>query len=360
MSTSSPRFHSLTVRDVRRETADAVSVAFDVPSELADAYAFAPGQYLTLRATLEGEDMRRSYSICSGPGDGELRIGVKQVEGGPFSTWINTSLRPGDRLEVMTPTGRFGLRASGEGRQTYVGIAAGSGITPILSLMRGILDGEQDSRFFLFYGNRSSTSVLFNEALHELKDHYMGRLSLFHVLSQEEQDLPVLNGRLDGDKVRLLLSSLVPASMVDHAFICGPEGMAEEIGPVLESLGIARERTHVERFVSALGGRPRAKPSAVPADAPTMVATVIFDGKRRDIPVAEGEAILDAAIRAGVDLPYACKGGMCATCRAKVISGSAVMDVNYSLEPWELEAGYVLTCQAHPQGDRIVVDYDHV
>jgi ring-1,2-phenylacetyl-CoA epoxidase subunit PaaE len=360
MSTSSPRFHCLTVRDVRRETADAVSVAFEVPAELAGAYAFEPGQYLTLRATLEGEDMRRSYSICSGPDDGELRVAVKQVDGGIFSTWINTALAAGDRLDVMTPTGRFGLRATAGRPQTYVGIAAGSGITPILSLIRGILAGERDSRFFLFYGNRSSAGVLFNEALQELKDRYLGRLSVFHVLSQEEQDLAVLNGRLDGDKVRLLLSSLVPASMVDQAFICGPEGMAEEIAPVLESLGITREQIHVERFVSALGGRPRAKPAAVPSDASTVVATVIFDGKRRDIPVAESEAILDAAIRAGVDLPYACKGGMCATCRARVTSGSAVMDVNYSLEPWELESGYVLTCQAHPQTDRIVVDYDHV
>jgi ring-1,2-phenylacetyl-CoA epoxidase subunit PaaE len=345
---------------VRREAPDAVSVAFHVPPDLAADYAFAPGQYLTLRATIEGEDMRRSYSICSGPDDSELRVAVKRVEGGPFSTWVNTALHTGDEIDVMTPTGRFGIRhVPGEAR-THVGIAAGSGITPILSIVRGILAREPRSRFFLFYGNRSTADVLFREALAELKDRFMGRLSVFHVLSQEEQDLAALNGRLDGNKVRLLLRSLVPASAVDHVFICGPEGMAVDVGAALVDLGIAPDKVHVERFVSALGGRPRAKPAVIAADAPSRVATLIFDGKRRDVPVADGEAILDAALRAGVDLPYACKGGMCATCRAKVVSGAAAMEVNYSLEPWELNAGFVLTCQARPTSDRIVVDYDHV
>lgn len=360
MSSATPRFHRLAVSDVRRETADAVSVAFHVPPGLAADYAFAPGQYLTLRATIEGEDMRRSYSICSGPDDGELRVAVKQVPGGPFSSWVNTGLVTGDEVEVMTPTGRFGIRHEPGRARTFVGIAAGSGITPILSIVRGILGAEPKSRFFLFYGNRSTANVLFREALQELKDRFMGRLSVFHVLSQEEQDLAVLNGRLDGDKVRLLLRSLGPASMVDHVFICGPEGMAEDIGAALGNLGVAADSVHVERFVSVLGGRPRAKPAVIETGAPSRVATLIFDGKRRDVPVADGEAILDAALRAGVDLPYACKGGMCATCRAKVVAGAATMEVNYSLEAWELEAGFVLTCQARPDTDRIVVDYDHV
>jgi ring-1,2-phenylacetyl-CoA epoxidase subunit PaaE len=360
MPAATPRFHRLVVSDVKVEAPDAVSVAFQVPRDLAQDYAFAPGQYLTLRATIEGEDMRRSYSICAGPDDGELRVAVKRVEGGPFSTWINTALAAGDEVDVMTPTGRFGIRHQPETARTHVGIAAGSGITPILSIVRGILAREPSSRFFLFYGNRSTTNVLFREALAELKDRFMGRLSVFHVLSQEEQDLAVLNGRLDGDKVRLLLRSLVPAAMVDHVFICGPEGMAEDIGAALAGLGISPDKIHVERFVSVLGGRPRAKPATIVADAPSRIATLIFDGKRRDVPVAEGEAILDAALRAGMDLPYACKGGMCCTCRAKVVSGAATMEVNYSLEPWELQAGFVLTCQARPTTDRIVVDYDHV
>jgi ring-1,2-phenylacetyl-CoA epoxidase subunit PaaE len=357
---AAPRFHWLKVSDVRRETPDAVSVALEVPPDLASAYAFAPGQYLTLRATIDGEDLRRSYSICSGPDDGELRIAVKRVEGGPFSAWINSGLKAGDRLDVMTPTGRFGVRHQPEMARTYLGIAAGSGITPILSIVKGVLGREAKSRFFLLYGNRSTADTLFREALAELKDRYMDRLSIFHVLSREEQDVPILNGRVDGDKVRLIARSLVPAATIDHVLICGPEGMAEEIGPVLEGLGLGPERIHVERFVSALGGRPRARPRAVAVDAPSRIATLIYDGKRRVVPVAEGEAILDAALRAGLDLPYACKGGMCCTCRAKVIEGAAVMEVNYSLEAWEEAAGYVLTCQARPQSDRITVDYDHV
>jgi len=282
------------------------------------------------------------------------------VEGGSFSAWINSHLKGGDRLDVMTPTGRFGARHQSETAGTYLGIAAGSGITPILSIVKGVLGREAKSRFFLLYGNRSTADMLFFEALAELKDRYMDRLSIFHVLSREEQDVPVLNGRVDADKVRLIVRSLVPAATIDHVLICGPEGMAEEIGPVLESFGLGPERIHVERFVSALGGRPRARPRTPASDAPSRIATLIYDGKRRDVPVAEGEAILDAALRAGLDLPYACKGGMCCTCRAKVVAGAAVMEVNYSLEAWEEEAGYVLTCQARPQSDRIIVDYDHV
>ncbi|WP_341989070.1 1,2-phenylacetyl-CoA epoxidase subunit PaaE [Azorhizobium sp. AG788] len=361
MSTASPKFHRLAIRDVKRETPDAVSIAFQVPPDLAADYAFAPGQYLTLRATLEGEDLRRSYSICSGPDDGELRIAVKQVENGLFSSWVNSTLRSGDELEVMTPTGRFGLHQSpGDGR-LHVGFAAGSGITPILSIVRGVLQREPASRFFLFYGNRSTADILFREELEELKDRFLDRLSIFHVLSQEEQDVPVLNGRLDGAKVRLLLSAMVPAAAVDHVFVCGPSGMADDLEATLAQIGIAPEKIHIERFVSALGGRPRPVPAPVAVDAtPAHVASLIVDGKRRDIPVAEGEAILDAALRAGMDLPFACKGGMCSTCRAKVVEGSVEMDVNYSLEPWELQAGFVLTCQSHPTTARVVVDFDQM
>lgn len=356
---SGPRFHRLSVRDVKRETQDAVSIAFDVPAHLAADYAFAPGQYLTLRATLEGEDVRRSYSICSGPEDGELRIAVKQVENGLFSGWANSAIKAGDALDVMTPTGRFGLAAAENGR-LHVGFAAGSGITPILSIVRGVLAREPDSRFFLFYGNKSTTDILFREQLEELKDRFLGRLSIFHVLSKEEQDVPILNGRLDGEKVRLLLTAMVPAAAVDHAFVCGPSGMIDDLETTLKDLGLGAEKIHVERFVSALGGKPRPKPE-VKADAPPAhLASLIVDGKRRDVPVAEGESILDAALRAGMDLPFACKGGMCSTCRAKVVEGSTQMDLNYSLEPWEVKAGFVLTCQAHPTSERVVVDFDQM
>jgi len=360
MSAIHPRFHRLAVDDLRRETPDAVSMTFAIPEGLAGDYSFSPGQYLTLRTTMDGEEVRRSYSICSGPGDGELRIAVKKVDGGAFSSWATEELKSGDELDVMTPTGRFGVAPAPEEARTYVGFAAGSGITPILSIIKGVLAGEPKSRFFLFYGNRATSSMLFREALEELKDRFIDRFSVFHVISGEEQDIPILQGRLDGDKVRVLLRAMVPAECVDHIFVCGPTGMSDDIEATCRGIGIAPERIHVERFVSEFGGKPRPK-AVIPASAPPKAfASLVIDGKRRDVPVAEGEAILDAALRAGIDLPFACKGGMCSTCRAKLVEGKAEMDLNYSLEPWELKAGFVLTCQAKPVSDRVVVDYDHV
>lgn len=353
-----PRFHPLVVSDLRRETADAVSVAFAVPDSLAADYAFAPGQYLTLRTTLDTGEVRRSYSICAGPEDGELRIAVKRVEGGAFSGWANAALRPGHSLDVMTPTGRFGAVAAAPGA-LHVGFAAGSGITPILSIVKGVLARPDGGRFVLFYGNRSMADMLFRTELEELKDRHLGRLSVFHVLSREEQDLPVLNGRLDADKIRLLLSRMVPPEAVDHIYVCGPPGLAEDVGAVAASLAVPAERVHVERFVSEFGGAPRPPaPKPAPGEVPAHLAALVVDGKRREVPVARGETVLEAALRAGLDLPYACKGGMCSTCRAKLVEGEVRMDVNYSLEPWELKAGFVLTCQAHPVTERVVVDFD--
>src|SRR5580700_6945823 len=357
---SIPRFHRLAVNDLRRESADAVSLTFTIPSELADDYRFAPGQYLTLRTTMDGEEVRRSYSICSGPDDGELRIAVKKVDGGAFSSWAADELKAGDELDVMTPTGRFGVAPAPAEARTYVGFAAGSGITPILSIVKGVLAREPNSRFFLFYGNRTTVGMLFREALEELKDRFIDRLSLFHVISGEEQDIPILHGRLDGEKVRVLLRSLVPASSVDHVFICGPTGMSEDIEANCRDIGIAEDRIHVERFVSGLGGKPRPKAVIAPSAPPKAIASLVIDGKRRDVPVAEGEAILDAALRAGMDLPFACKGGMCCTCRAKLVEGQAEMAVNYSLEPWEIAAGFILTCQAHPVSQHVTIDYDQM
>src|SRR5437763_13051835 len=331
MSASIPRFQRLAVNDRRRESKDAVSLTFEIPEALADDYRFSPGQYLTLRTTMDGEEVRRSYSICSGPDDGELRIAVKKVDGGAFSSWAADELKPGDHLDVMTPTGRFGIApAPGEAR-VYVGFAAGSGITPILSIIKGVLAREPDSRFFLFYGNRSTSGMLFLEALEELKDRFIERLSLFHVISGEEQDIPILHGRLDGEKVRVLLRSLIPAASVDHVFICGPTGMSDDMEATCRDLAISADRIHVERFVSGLGGKPRPK-TFVPASAPPKaVAALLIDGKRREEPVAEGEAMRDAALRAGMASPSASKGGMCSTCRAKLGEGSAQMEVNDSL-----------------------------
>jgi ring-1,2-phenylacetyl-CoA epoxidase subunit PaaE len=355
-----PRFHRLRVAEVRRETADAVSIAFDVPPALAAEFRFAAGQYLTLRTRLEGAEVRRSYSICSGPDDGELRIAVKRVEGGVFSGWANRDIGRDDEIDVMTPTGRFGVKTSPDAARIYAGFAAGSGITPVLSIIRGILSCEAGSRVFLFYGNRATGDIVFREALEELKDRYLARLSVFHVLSQEQQDIPVLNGRIDAAKVRLLLRHVVPAGAIDDAFICGPTGMSEEVERTLLELGLRAEQIHIERFVSALGGAPQARPKPVRTEIPFAVASLTIDGARTEVPVAEGEAVLDAALRAGLDLPYACKGGMCSTCRARLLEGSVRMVQNFSLEPWELAAGFVLTCQAHPTSPRVVVDYDQV
>jgi ring-1,2-phenylacetyl-CoA epoxidase subunit PaaE len=357
---STPRFHRLAVHDLRRETPDAISMTFAIPQELADDYGFQPGQYLTLRTIMDGEEVRRSYSICSGPDDGELRIAVKKVDGGAFSNWAADELKCGDELDVMTPTGRFGITHSPDQARLYVGFAAGSGITPILSIVKGVLAREPKSRFFLFYGNRTTEGMLFLEELEELKDRFLQRLSLFHVISGEEQDIPILHGRLDGDKVRVLLRSLVPAAEIDHVFICGPTGMSVEVEATCHAIGIPADKIHVERFVSEFGGKPRPKKVVEPGAPPKAIASLIIDGKRREVPVAEGEAILDAALRAGVDLPFACKGGMCSTCRAKLVEGEAQMEVNYSLEPWETKAGFILTCQARPCSDKVVVDYDHV
>ena len=357
---SIPRFHRLAVSDLRRETADAISLSFAIPRELQADYRFSPGQYLTLRTVLDNEEVRRSYSICSGPDDGELRIAVKKVDGGAFSNWAAEELKVGDELDVMTPTGRFGIAHAPDKARIYVGFAAGSGITPILSIVKGVLAGEPHSRFFLFYGNRSTGGMLFREALEELKDRFLQRLSVFHVISGEEQDIPILHGRLDGEKVRVLLRSLVPAENVDHVFICGPSGMSEDIEATCREIGIAGNRIHVERFVSEFGGKPRPKTVVQVTAPPKAVASLIIDGKRREVPVAENESILDAALRAGMDLPFACKGGMCSTCRAKLVEGDAHMEVNYSLEPWETSAGFILTCQARPVSDTVVVDYDHI
>ena len=353
-----PRFHTLTIRDIRHETADAVSLSFAVPELLRADYDYAPGQYLTLRTTIDGEEVRRSYSICSGLDENELRVVVKRLPGGAFSGWVHERLGPGDKLEVMTPDGRFGVPIEPGSTRTLAAFAAGSGITPIMAILKTVLRRETGP-FFLFYGNRSTADIIFRAQLEDLKDRHLARLAVFHVLSREEQDLPMLNGHLDAEKVRVLMRAVVPVASVDQAFICGPQPMIEGLGTALTDLGLPRERVHVERFTPGVGGRPR--PVVVSPSAPAKaIATVISEGARFELPVAEGEAIIDASIRAGRSLPYSCKGGMCCTCRARLVEGKVDMLVNYSLEPWELQAGYVLTCQSRPVTDRVVIDYDQV
>jgi len=356
---TAPRFHPLRIADVRRETAECVSLAFEVPEPLRAAYAFTPGQYLTLGAVIGGEAVRRSYSICSGLDDGELRVAVKRLPGGAFSEWAYRTLRAGDTLPVMTPNGRFGVPIEPGSARLLVAFAAGSGITPVLAILKSVLHREPRSRFVLFYGNRDSDSIMFRDQLADLKDRYLSRLAVLHVLSREQQDVPALNGRLDAATVPSLMRAMVPLAAVDDVFICGPQPMIEALPGAIDALGLPRARVHVERFTPGEGGRLRQV--AVPREAPpAAIATVICDGRRTEIPVAAGEAIIDAAIRAGRSLPYSCKGGMCCTCRAKLLAGRVAMAVNYSLEPWEVAAGFVLTCQSRPLTERVVLDYDRV
>ncbi|MEW5422026.1 1,2-phenylacetyl-CoA epoxidase subunit PaaE [Amorphus sp. 3PC139-8] len=357
----SPRFHTLTIKDIRRETPDAVSIAFDVPADLQDAYHYEPGQYLTLKTDIEGEEVRRSYSICSGVDDGEIRVAVKKVDGGLFSTFANETLGPGTPLDVMTPMGRFVVPVEPEAEKVYVALAAGSGITPIMAQIKTILAREPKSHFFLFYGNRTAQSILFKDEIEDLKDRFLDRLSVVHVLSGETQDVPILSGRLDPEKVKAFLTHVMPASDVDHFLVCGPGLMIEGARKVLADLGVPEEKLHVELFTPAGSEIARRPPvRSRPAESITggRTAEVILDGAATSVTVQDGETIIDASIRAGLDLPYSCKGGMCCTCRAKVLDGAVTMDVNYSLEPWELEAGFVLTCQSHPITDKVVLDYD--
>jgi ring-1,2-phenylacetyl-CoA epoxidase subunit PaaE len=354
-------FHRLTIADVRRETAEAVSIAFAVPEALAERFAWTPGQYLTVRATVGGEAVRRCYSICSGLDDGELRIAVKRAAGGRFSAWATTSLRPGDVLEVMPPEGRFGAMAEPDGPRLLLGIAAGSGITPVLSILRTVLAREPGCRFVLLYGNRDSASIMFREALADLKDRHLGRLSVLHVLSREQQDVAALNGRLDAAKLAAVLPSLAAPAAIEAAFVCGPPGLAEDAVPALQGLGIAPWRIQVERFT--LAGEPmatRRAASPAPAPAAAATATLTYDGKTTTVPMAAGEAILEAGERAGLALPWSCRGGMCSTCRARLVEGEVTMAQNFALEPWELAAGYVLTCQSRAISSHVAVDYDHV
>jgi ring-1,2-phenylacetyl-CoA epoxidase subunit PaaE len=351
-----PRFHPLRVAEVRRETPDCVSLTFEIPAEVANDFRFMQGQHIGLRATFDGEELRRSYSVCSGCDDGELRVAVKKVAGGRFSIWVNDELKPGDAIDVLTPEGRFFTPLSSAHEKHYVAFAAGSGITPVLSLIRTTLAREPRSRFTLVYGNRRMSSVMFHEALEDLKDRYLTRFALYNVFSREEQDVDLFNGRIDAAKVRQFLAALIPAATVDEAFVCGPASMIDEVEQALIEGGVAREHVHVERF-----GVPGAASSAPIDDAEAAEAklTFVIDGVRREVDFHRGQhSILDAGRAAGLDLPYSCKGGMCSTCRGKLLDGQVKMAKNYALEPHEVAAGFVLTCQSYPLTERVVISYD--
>jgi len=361
-----PRFHDLTVSRVSPEAAGSVAITLAIPDALQDTFAFQPGQFLTLRATINGADVRRSYSICSTRSDlgrrHELDIGIRPMEGGVFSTWAATQLKAGATLAVMPPDGRF---VSNRPRALHrVGFAAGSGITPILSIMASTLEEQPESKFTLVYGNRRMASVMFNEALQDLKDRYADRLTLIHVLSREAQEADLLQGRIDGDKVRAIIDALLPVGSMDEVFVCGPEAMIEATEAALRAAGVPANRVHSERFTSptleALAPADRlAALSSQKAPAGGNIAlTVVLDGKPHELHMGPDQHVLDVALAAGLDLPWSCRGGVCCTCRAKVLEGSVQMDKNFTLEPWETDKGFVLSCQARPTSERLVVSYD--
>jgi len=354
-------FHPLRVREVLPDTAEAVVVAFDVPPELREVFSFTQGQYLTLRTEIAGADLRRSYSICAGVDDGELRVGVRKVKGGVFSNWINEHLRPGQLISVMAPQGRFFVPIEPGARRHHVGIAGGSGVTPILSTMKTVLAREPLSRFTLIYGNRALKSTMFKEEIEDLKNKYLTRLTLHHVFSDEHTDAPLNMGVMNRDKIGEFLRSVVPAATIDHAFICGPFQMNDEAEAALLAAGVPEDRIHIERF----GLAPQAQQvgavihEAKPGDAEAARITIIRDGLKRDISFTKDQpSILDAASAAGLEVPFSCTSGVCGTCRAKLVEGEVRMERNFALDKNEVANGFVLTCQAHPITPHVVLSFD--
>lgn len=353
-------FEQLRVKEVRKETDDCVSISFEIPAELQQQFQFIQGQHITLRTTINGEDVRRSYSICSSPMESELRVAVKKVPQGLFSTYANEQLKTGDKLDVMPPMGKFYTPLNAQQKKNYVGFAAGSGITPLLSIIKTTLLTEPHSSFTLVFGNRNRHSIIFREALEALKNKYMNRFRVIHILSREKTDTILNDGRIDAEKCLALFEKTINLSQTDEFFLCGPEEMIFSVKAVLEENGVDKKKIHFELFTTPGQEQKNNSTQNISVDTqPKSRITVKLDGISFDFDLAKnGPAILDAALKQGADLPYACKGGVCCTCRAKLVEGEVDMDVNYGLEPDEIEQGFILTCQSHPRSGKVVVDFD--
>lgn len=350
-------FHTLTVASVEALTADSVAVTFDVPPDLGDTFAYLPGQHVTVRAMIEDEDVRRSYSICANANHGTLRVGIKRLDGGVFSTYATTRLMAGDTLDVMPPIGEFTIEPAPDTARRYAAIVAGSGITPVLSLVSTTLESEPASQWTVVFGNRSAATVMFLEELEGLKDRYPDRLQLLHVLSREDTGLALFNGRIDAEKLELLLDGVVPWHDIDEWYLCGPYELVTTAHEVLEARGIAEDRLHDELFFA---GPPDASVVAPPSDDEEGTVGLRFnlEGRESAVRMRPETSILDAALAIRPELPYSCKGGMCASCKALVVDGEVTMDKNWALVQEDLERGFVLTCQAHPTSDVVIVDFD--
>ncbi len=352
------KFHSLTVSELRNETADSVRICLQIPDDLQREFEFLPGQHLPIQIEIDGKAVRRTYSICSAPGDGSLEIGVRIQPDGQFSGFVAEHLQIGDVLQVMPPFGQFHASIDAANEKTYLAFVSGSGITPIISIIKSTLEQEPRSRFLLFYGNRRQNTTMFIDDLYALKNWYPERLQLFFLFTREEPEYPIFSGRLDGEKAAELFKMFCTGLEPDEAFICGPDTMIETVRNSLREQGMDDEDIHVERY-----GAPRKKPVASPSVAATgeqeFNITVIMDGHQKSFQMSSaGSSIVDAAAENGIELPFSCKGGVCATCRTHVREGEVRMDTNYGLEAWEVEKGYVLACQSHPVSDRVTLDYD--
>jgi ring-1,2-phenylacetyl-CoA epoxidase subunit PaaE len=354
----STQFHSLKVTDLQRETEGCVSVAFEVPTALQAQFTFASGQYLTFKTTIGGEEIRRSYSLCSAPHENEWRVAIKQIPNGKFSTYANETLQAGATLEVMAPMGNFKFEPNPSAQNHYVLFAAGSGVTPIFSILKTILQAEPQSGVTLFYGNKGFAEVIFREELEALKNRFLDRLNLVHVFSRENIGVPLLKGRIDAARTKDLLSAFLKNQTINGAYICGPQDMILAVKDELSAFGAQAKDIHFELFHAA----PIAKAAENKQSNEVAFEShieLIMDGEVTDFYLSsDGPTILDAAYKAGADAPFACKGGVCCTCKAKVLRGEVTMDVNYALTPEEVEQGYVLTCQAHPKSNDILISFD--
>jgi ring-1,2-phenylacetyl-CoA epoxidase subunit PaaE len=352
-------FHDLRVAAIEPLTEDSVAITFDVPPDLAADYDFAHGQHLSLRCTVAGDDVRRNYSLCTPAGSGVLRVAVKRLPGGVFSSYAHSTLRVGDTIEVMTPTGRFTVPTRPETARTHVAVAAGSGIAPVLSIVATLLAAEPLSTVTLLYGNRTSQDIMFLEELEDLKNRYPSRFALHLFLSRESQEPDILNGRIDAERLSALLRTPLLPDGVDEWFLCGPQSMITSMRDALAAAGVDANQVHSELFHAEGRGKAAERPASAPASADAAQVTIVLDGRSSTFALAaDSEPILDAALRVRADAPFACKGGVCGTCRARVLAGAVTMEQNHALEPSEVEAGFVLACQSHPASSTVTLDFD--
>jgi ring-1,2-phenylacetyl-CoA epoxidase subunit PaaE len=353
-------FYKLRVKEIRRETKDCISLVFDIPENIKEHFVFTQGQHLTLRTYLNGEDIRRSYSICSAPHNQELRVAIKKVETGLFSSWANENLKKGDAIEVLPPGGKFNTVLHPENKKHYLAFAAGSGITPVISLIKATLYQEPYSRFTLVYGNRSRGNIIFFEELEGLKNKYLQRFQFINILSREKTDAPLHFGRIEPAKLNDL-GKLIDYSGVDEVFLCGPEEMIFAAKQFLEATGIDKKKIHFELFTTPGKTATVKKQERIITDSERKSSIEVkLDGRsfEFDLSLTSDTSILDAALKQGADLPFACKGGVCCTCKAKLLAGEVEMDVSWGLEAEEIDQGYILTCQSHPKTEKVVIDFD--